>query len=312
MLNNTMAGISFIYPKFLFLLLLVPVFIIIYFFNMARNRKKAVVFSNFESIEKIGGIEIFSKNFSALYINIAIIILLVLSISGTNVYYNGKGDPYSYVIAIDNSESMSTTDIAPTRFDAAKGYADSFIDSLPTGTKIGVVSFAGDSQIISELDTSKMRVKAAIDAVDFSQDYGTNLYNAFISSSKVLENEDYKSIILIGDGQFNTIETSQALKYAQKNQIVVYTVLVGTAEGNVSEFDVVLKADESSLENLASETGGKFFRADESGNFEGTISEAAAENKNITLDLTLYLSLAAIILFSINWILYNFRFSVIP
>ena len=57
----------FLYPKFLMLLLLVPFFIFVYFFSIAYNKKKAVLFANFEAMERFYDVEFFSKNFLALY-----------------------------------------------------------------------------------------------------------------------------------------------------------------------------------------------------------------------------------------------------
>ena len=45
-------GLSFLYPKFLALLLLVPFFVFVYFFSIVYNKKKASVFANFEALER--------------------------------------------------------------------------------------------------------------------------------------------------------------------------------------------------------------------------------------------------------------------
>ena len=52
-------GLAFVYPGFLFLLLLIPLFIGIYFLSFYYNKKKALVFPNFEAVERVFGVEIF-------------------------------------------------------------------------------------------------------------------------------------------------------------------------------------------------------------------------------------------------------------
>lgn len=308
-----MVGVSFIYPKFLFFFFLVPVFIIIYFFNLAHNRKKAIIFSNFESLEKIPGIEFFSRNFLALYLNLAILALLILAISGITISIDTKSDPYSYVVAIDNSDSMRTSDVLPTRLDVAKEFSSEFIDALPIGIKIGIISFSGSTEIVHELETSKVKLKASMDSIDFSLSYGTNLYNTMVLANKLLENEKYKSVLVISDGQFNLVDIPQAVKYAQKNNIFINTILVGTEEGgNLTEFDTVLRADETSLQSLASDTGGKFFDTQGKGLEKSVKDSLIIIDTKISLNFSIYLIMLAIVLFFINWILYNFKFSVLP
>ena len=62
----------FLYPKFLAFLLLIPLFVFVYFFSLIYNKKKAIVFSNFEAMERFYDIEFFSKNFLALYLNLIV------------------------------------------------------------------------------------------------------------------------------------------------------------------------------------------------------------------------------------------------
>ena len=45
---------------------------------------------------------------------------------------------------MDVSGSMRATDVSPTRLDAAKASALSFIAQLPEGVRVGIVSFASE------------------------------------------------------------------------------------------------------------------------------------------------------------------------
>src|SRR3989344_2549867 len=123
--------ISFLYPKFLTLLLLVPFFVFIYFFSVIYNRKNAVVFSNFSAMERFHDLEFFSKNFMALYFNILILVVFIFALAGTAVSFNVDTSAFSYIIAIDTSGSMATTDVAPNRLEAAEETAKKFVDLLP-------------------------------------------------------------------------------------------------------------------------------------------------------------------------------------
>ena len=308
-----MAALSFLYPKFLTLLLLVPFFVFVYFFSMVYNKKKAVLFANFEAMERFYDVEFFSKNFFSLYLNLAVLVLLIFSAAGTAITFNVDTSVYSYVVAIDNSGSMAATDIAPTRFASAKLEATNFVDALPVGVEIGILGFSGDAVIMQTMDNSKIKSKMAIDSLEFGKIQGTNIYNALIAANKLFEERQMKSVILISDGQLNVGDAPQITRYANRNNLIVNTIAVGTEEGGLTEYDTLSKVDEDFLKSLAFNTGGQFFRARDSAalgeSFDNIIKQT---NKEVTIDISFYLLLGAVVLFTIMWILHNLRFKIVP
>ena len=306
-------GLSFLYPRFLSLLLLVPFFVFVYFFSVIYNKKKAVVFANFEAMERFYDIEFFSKNFLALYVNLFVLILLVFSLSGTAVSFDVDTSAFSFVIAVDSSSSMATADVVPTRLDAAKSEAKKFVDMLPFGVEIGVIGFSGDALVLQSLDSSKLRAKMALDNVDYGMIQGTNVYNALLASNKLFGTEQMKSVILISDGQLNVADAPQIIRYINRNNLIVNTIAVGTEEGGVTEFDTLSKVDEDFLKSLAFNSGGRFFRAKDTDSLAASFDALVREtNREIEIDLSFYFLLAAIVIFTLLWILYNLRFKVIP
>lgn len=303
----------FLYPKFLLLLLLVPFFVFVYFFSIMYNKKKALLFANFEAMERFYDVEFFSKNFLALYVNLAILLLLVFSLAGTSIAFDVDTSAFSYVIAIDTSDSMATSDVSPDRLDAAKSAAKDFIDLLPLGVEVGVVAFSGDALVMQSLDTSKMKTKMAIDNIDFGIIQGTNIYNALITSNKLLGSRQIKAAILISDGQLNVGDAPQITRYVNRNNLVVHTIAIGTEEGGLTDYNTISKVDEDFLKALSLNSGGEFFRATDIKDLGDSFSTLIREtNREVVIDLTFYLLLVAIIIFSILWILYNLRFKVVP
>lgn len=308
-----MVSVSFVYPGFLLLLLIVPLFIIIYFLSLAYTKKKAVIFSNFEAVERIFGIEMFSKNFLALYINIAILCLMIFSIAGTVVSFETKTSSFSYVIAIDNSGSMKTKDIYPTRLDSAVESAKRFVDLLPIGTEVGVIEFAGDAKVLKEIDTSKIKTNFAIDSIEFGEIQGTNIYNAVVVANKLFGTSTAKAIILISDGQLNVGDAPQVIRYATRNNIIINTLAVGTEEGGLTEFNTLSKLDEDTLKSLAFNTEGDFFKISEEEDFDSSFNSIlSGTDKEVSIDISLYLIFAALFLFIAGWLLHNFRFRIVP
>ncbi|RMD46046.1 VWA domain-containing protein [Candidatus Pacearchaeota archaeon] len=304
---------TFLYPRFLFLLFLVPFFLFVYFFSLIYNKKKALLYANFEAMERFYDIEFFSKNFMALYINLLVLVLLIFAIAGMGVSFKADSSTYSYVIAIDTSESMGADDLSPNRLEAAKAGAKWFVDLLPVGTEIGVISFSGDAKVLHVLSTNKEKVKAAISEASFGRIPGTNVYNAIISANKLLKDKRFKSVVLFSDGQSNVNDAPSIIEYLKRNEIVVNSIAVGTKEGGVSTLKVISKLDEDFLKSLAFNSGGQFFLVSNRDKMSRAIDKIAnLKNKTVHLDLSFYLLLAAVVLFSISWILHNLRFRVVP
>ncbi|MFA5542730.1 MAG: VWA domain-containing protein [Bacilli bacterium] len=311
-----MVSFNFIYPFFLWFLLVIPLFFLIYFSSFMYHKKRSVVFSNFKAIERFYGVEFFSKNFVSLYINIFIIVLLVFSLSGTSINFESDSGSYSFVVLIDNSQSMSANDILPDRFSASKSSAKSFIEGLPLGVNVGVIGFSGESVVYQELTTNKFLLQRAIDSVEYGRVGGTNIHNALINADRLFGNVDdgkNKAVLLYSDGQANVGDINLILDFAKRNDIVIHTIGVGTEYGGVTNIDFISKADIDFLKALSFNTGGLFFRVEEANEFDdiltGLIDKGFYESN---IDLSMYLLISAIILFTLYWFFYNFRIKAFP
>lgn len=271
------------------------------------------MFSNFEAMKRFHGIEFFSKNFFSLYINLLILVMLVLSLAGTSISFYADTSAYSYVIAIDNSQSMKVSDISPNRLEAAKREAKRFVDLMPVGVEIGVISFSGNTIVMQELDRSKIKAKMAIDNIDFGNIPGTNIYDALISANKLFQDRQMKAVIILTDGQLNIGDAPQIIRYANRNNLVIHTVAIGTKEGAANNYGLISKADEDFLRSLSFNTHGKFFSASDLKSLEDSFNELIYHtNREVRIDLSFYLLIGAIILFTFYWIIYNFRFRFSP
>ncbi len=306
-----MVTFSFLYPKFLWFLLLVPLFILIYFFSIAYNKKKSIVFSNFEAMQRFYDMEFFSKNFLTLYINIGIIVLLVFALAGTSVVFTTESSSYSYVVAVDNSWSMQTSDMDPNRLSVAKSSAKRFLELLPVGTEAGVLSFSGDAKIMQPVTSSKVKNKIAIDSIDFGEIGGTNIYNAILVANRMLGEDGLNAIILMSDGQLNAVDAPQVIDYAKKKNLVVHTIAIGTREGGKTSFETISKTDEEFLKSIAFNTEGKFFSAQDMGDLDESFNEIVYKTqREVSMDLAIYFLIAALLLFAFEWAVHNLRFKI--
>src|SRR5688500_3772319 len=67
------------------------------------------------------------------------------------------------MLAIDTSASMAATDVSPTRLDAARAAAASFVDDLPDRLRVGVVTFDRAARVIAPPTTDHSVIREALD-----------------------------------------------------------------------------------------------------------------------------------------------------
>src|SRR3989344_1952734 len=158
-----MAEITFANPSYLWMLLLVPFLVVVHFLTLRQSKAAVIKFANFEAIQRVAKGEVLgspykgllkNKNFGLVMLRTLVYILLILSVAGTIMVYQGKTSSIDYVFAIDASSSMLADDLKPNRFDAAREAAGIFVDIIPQGAEVGIVTFASTS-IIEQRPTTK-------------------------------------------------------------------------------------------------------------------------------------------------------------
>ncbi|MDE7115559.1 MAG: VWA domain-containing protein, partial [Muribaculaceae bacterium] len=179
------------------------------------------------------------------------------------------------VLALDISSSMLATDLAPTRFDAAKDVARKFVNQR-VDDNIGFVVFSGESLSLMPLTNDKPALINAISGVKTGLlNDGTAIGDGLSSAINRLTSgkAKSKSIILLTDGTNNAgdVAPATAARIAKEKGIKVYTIGVGT-NGTIQITDpygfstttMETKIDETALKNIADITNGKYFRANDS------------------------------------------------
>jgi len=313
-----MVSITFTSPVYLWFLFSLPILIISHSLAIKRTKRNALKFANFEALSKVSKGQFISKNIFLLVFRLIILTFIVLAVSGTTINYLTKGTDSNYVLAIDSSASMLVQDIKPTRFDSAKETLISFLDIIPENTKIGLVSFSGVVLVENppiENDINKLKNK--LKDIKISSVAGTDIGNAIVTSTNLLlsgKDEKSKNIILITDGQSNIgIPLQDALAYANKNNIIINTIGIGTSVGG--EFvgtDVISKLDEESLKQIAQATSGLYFKAESKESLLESFYEIAKLNrKKVSYNMSFSFAFLVLIFLLIEWTLINTKNRVI-
>jgi Ca-activated chloride channel family protein len=192
-----------------------------------------------------------------------------------------KREGIDIIIAMDVSYSMLAEDITPNRLEKAKHEVANFIDKLK-GDRIGFIAFAGVPFIQCPLTLDYGAAKIFLDVMspDIIPEPGTAIAKAIEEAIKAFEQAErkHKVLVIITDGEDHGGEPVEAAKKAETEGIVIYTVGIGSPagvpipvygtggglqgykkdrEGN----EVITKLDEVTLEKIALQTNGKYFRA---------------------------------------------------
>jgi Ca-activated chloride channel family protein len=180
----------------------------------------------------------------------------------------------SVMLVIDTSGSMNATDVAPTRLDAARTAAHTLLNQLPSGNRVGLVSFSTSAVLVAPLTDNRDTVQQAIDSLQpggaTATGDGLALAVAQLKAAVTAKTTAGKApamIVLLTDGAWNRgPDPLIAAADAKAAGIPVQTVGIGSRSGNVQiQGRDIGGVDEAALQALATATGGKYYFAEAAG-----------------------------------------------
>ncbi len=322
-----MIEATFTNPVYLWTLLLIPLIILTHLFTLRHIRTNALKFSNFEAIERVSKGAFLGKPYKGLFINknifllflrLIVYTLLILSVTGTTIWYAGKSSNFDFVIAIDSSTSMLADDYNITRLEAAKEAAEMFVDSITGRSTIGVISFASTVFVDQEPLNDIGETKKVIRGISIKEGGGSNIGDAIITSTNLLINKDReksKVVVLLTDGQSNMgTPVDVAAEYAKNRAVIMHTIGMGTEEGAAFlGLDITTKLDEEGLKDIAARTSGKYFRAENMEALKGAFEEISSfTEKRLSLDISWILLITALVILALEWTLIHTVYKTIP
>ena len=270
-----MNNYLFINSEFFYLLIIPFVYTIWYFFKK-RNINSEILFSNLGPLNKSKTLKSKLRSLPQI-LNIIAICLLIIALarpqSSTN-WEESTTEGIDIVLSMDISGSMLAEDLKPNRLEASKNVAVDFI-SKRVNDRIGLVIFSGESFTQCPLTTDhNVLINLFKDVKSGMVEDGTAIGMGLATAVNRLKDSDAisKVIILLTDGVNNkgVVAPFTAAEIAKKFGIRVYTIGVGS-EGyapypfqtpfGIQYQDVEVQIDEETLQNIATVTDGKYFRA---------------------------------------------------
>ena len=290
---------TFLWPQFLWLLLAVPLLLALYVWLLRRKKKLALRYASLSIVREAmgtgGGLR---RHIPPLLFLLALVAMLLASARPLAVI-TLPSQQQTLVLAMDVSGSMRATDVKPNRLVAAQEAAKSFITELPRHVRVGIVAFAGSAQVTQLPTVNREDLTTAIDS--FQLQRGTATGNGIVMSLATLFPDagidianlgprngarslsadpakapkeftpvapgSYTSaaIIMLTDGQRTTgVDPLEAAQWAADRGVRVYTVGVGTVQGETIGFEgwsMRVRLDEETLKAVALRTQAEYFHA---------------------------------------------------
>lgn len=212
--------------------------------------------------------------FLLLIVALALIIICIARPRSSSQSEKIDTEGIDIIFAMDVSTSMLARDFTPDRISAAKDIAIEFISQRPSD-RMGIVVFAGESYTQCPLTTDRATLINLMKEVqtDLIED-GTAIGNGLATAVARLSSSDSPSrvVILLTDGVNNRGEIAPltAAQIAKNYGIRVYTIGIGA--NGMAPYPVVtpwgietrqmqVEIDENLLKEMATTTGGRYFRA---------------------------------------------------
>ncbi len=265
-------------PEFFWLLLLLPLFLGYHIWKWVKTRESALLFSSTHKLEGISkGYRVWLSRSTPLLHTLAFTFFVVAlarpQLQNTTVERSAEG--IDIVISLDISSSMLAEDIKPNRLIASKELASEFVDRR-ISDRIGINVFARESFTVVPPTLDYNLVKNMLETVDLGMVRdGTAIGMGIATAVNRLRDStaESKVIILLTDGMNNAgeIDPITAGEIAATYGIRIYTVGIGsrgTAPYPVDDpifgrryQNVQVNIDEEMLQQISSQTGGRYWRA---------------------------------------------------
>lgn len=273
----------FAHPEYLYFLLIIPVLIGVFVFNIRKKKQNIQLFGNPELLNDLMPNVSKVRPHVKFWIQIAIVILMVIVLAQPQFgikMEEVKRKGIEVMIALDVSNSMMAQDILPNRLEKAKQVLSKLVDDM-SNDKVGLIVFAGDAYTQIPITADYVSAKMFLSAISpqLVPRQGTAIGSAIDLAIKSFgqKSDTRRAIILITDGENHEDDAIGAAKLAVSNGISVHVIGMGKPEGAPIPIDgtmsfwkdksgsvVVSKLNETMCREIATAGSGLYARADNS------------------------------------------------
>ena len=270
--------------------IIAPVALLVAYILAQRSRRKAAV--RFTSVDLLASVvprkPAWQRHLPAAALLVALVVFILAFAQPARIVRTAK-QRATVVLTLDTSGSMVATDVAPTRLGAAEDAARNFVEALPPGIQLGLVSFSSSASVLVAPTSDRSTVLAAINGLQAGGGTATaaaiNLSLKAISSVPVAKGGKAApgAIVLMSDGSPNIGEGDQSptesvateSAAAKAAGVKINTIAFGTSNGTITVQGetIPVPADPTAMAQIASASGGHTFSAQTAGQLKSVYSE---------------------------------------
>ena len=264
--------------KYLFLLLLIPLFIIIMTVVLKLRKRRLEKFGDGALVKELMPSYSKAKVWLRLSLFLLAFFFFVLGISRPQmgaILKEHKTRGAEVMIVLDVSNSMLAEDYSPNRLERAKLAISRVVDKL-RDDRIGLVVFAGNSFVQLPITTDYVSAKMFLGSISTESIpiQGTAIGDAISTALRSFsaQSDRSRAIIVITDGENHEDDPVAAASQAAEMGVRVFTIGIGSPEGKMIPFEgdylrdkegnpVVTRLDEAVLQDVAAAGKGLYVRA---------------------------------------------------
>ena len=295
---------NFLWPQFLWLLAAAPLLVLLYVWLLRRKKKLALRYASLSIVREAMGVRQSVRRHIPPFLFLLALVAMLIAAARPMAVVVLPSNQQTIILAMDVSGSMRAADVQPNRLVAAQEAAKAFLKDLPRHVKVGIVAFAGSANVAQLPTTNREDLVQAIDSFQLQRatatgnaivvslatlfpDAGIDISNfspqANNSRTRGVPIEQagkpppkeftpvapgsYTSaaIIMLTDGQRTTgVDPLDAAKVAAERGVRVYTVGIGTVDGETIGFEgwsMRVRLDEETLKAIANKTQAEYYYA---------------------------------------------------
>jgi Ca-activated chloride channel family protein len=266
---------SFQSPLLLLALVLVPLSIAAYWVAQHRRRRYAVRFPGTVALAALVTPESQWRRHLPMALFAVALAALALALARPEATVAVPVERASVVLVTDVSRSMLATDIEPSRIQAAKKAADSFLERVPDGVNVGAVAFSGAPHTVKRPSHDHEEVRALVEGLTAFGATATG--DALATALTLFEDRERKrrppaAVILLSDGKTTTgRDPMEVAREAGRLRVPIYTVALGTEDGVLPDgagSGIPVPPDPESLRRIAEASGGEAFAVEDAGELD--------------------------------------------
>lgn len=282
---------SFLWPMMLLSLLFLPLLVGLYVRQQQRRQRLTAQFGTWGQTPGATPLSLNWRRHLPAALFLVGLALLLLAMARPQAVVTLPRIEGTVILAFDVSGSMAAEDLEPTRMEAAKAAARTFVEQQPPSVLIGVVAFSDSGFTVQAPTEDREAIFSTINRL--TPERGTALGSGILASLNALTADEDNDepflysdvtpvptatptpmpegtygpavIVLLSDGENNEEpDPFAAAQSAADRGVRIYTVGIGSAEGTTLEvegFSVHTQLDAAALQTIATITDGTYYNA---------------------------------------------------